>query len=372
MMKSFLHAHAASMPLNSLLAACFEQLGDIPPEATVGFIYVSDILEQQLPAIISRLKEQTGIPHWVGSIGVGIIASQHEYYDQPALAIMIADFNEDDFRLLPNFTNSAALPDDLKNWCSTHAFHVALVHGDPQNPDTQTLLGQLAHNLPESFLLGGLTSSRHTGYQIADAIHHGGLSGIVFSDQIVVSSNLTQGCIPIGSRHRITQSDRNIAYSLDDRPALDVLTAECGDLIARDWEHAAGYIFVGLINSGADTADYTVRQLVGIDENARIFAIADHLETGSDLLFCRRDGNSAQEDMQRMLLSMKTRLKKTPRGGIYVSCLGRGREQFGEHSEEVRLIHSVLGDFPLIGFFASGEIHRSRLYGFTGVLTLFL
>jgi len=55
-----------------------------------------------------------------------------------------------------------------------------------------------------------------------------------------------------------------------------------------------------------------------------------------------------------------------------VSCLGRGREQFGEHSEEARFIHSVLGDFPLLGFFANGEIHNNSLYGFTGVLMLFV
>lgn len=371
-MKTFLHAHAAGLPLNSLLAECFDQLGDIPPDATLGFVYISDVLANEFQSIITRLKEQTGIQHWVGSLGVGIIASAHEYYDQPALAILIADFNEDDFRLLPNFTRDAELKPELKQWCTPHAFHAALVHGDPQNPDTQNLLGQLAHNLPEAFLLGGLTSSRHTGYQVAGAIHHGGISGVVFSDQIGLLSNLTQGCSPLGSRHRVTQSDRNIAYSLDDRPALDVLNAECGDLIAGDWERASESIFVGLINSGADRDDYTVRQLVGVDENARIFAIADNLETGNDLLFCRRDGNSALEDMQRMLLTMKTRLKKPPRGGIYISCLGRGREQFGENSEEVRLIHSVLGDFPLIGFFANGEIHRNRLYGFTGVLTLFL
>ena len=30
-----------------------------------------------------------------------------------------------------------------------------------------------------------------------------------------------------------------------------------------------------------------------------------------------------------------------------------------------------LGDFPLIGFFANGEISRDRLYGHTGILTLF-
>ena len=55
-----------------------------------------------------------------------------------------------------------------------------------------------------------------------------------------------------------------------------------------------------------------------------------------------------------------------------MSCLGRGRHQFGDHSEEVRFIHAVLGDFPLVGFFANGEIHKSALYGFTGVLTLFV
>ncbi len=372
MMKSFLHAHTTSMSLNAMLADCFDQLGDIPPEATLGFIYVSDTLSTDLPVIITRLKEQTGIQHWVGSLGVGIIANNHEYYDQPSMAIMIGDFNEDDFRILPNFTHDAELQDDLQQWCTRHDFHVALIHGDPQNHVIQNLIAQLGYNLPEAFLVGGLTSSRHTAHQVAGAVHHGGLSGVVFSDQVKISSNLTQGCTPVGSRHRITQSDRNIAYSLDDRPALDVLNEECGDLIARDWERAVNYVFVGLIDSGADTNHYTVRQLVGIDENARIFAIADELETGNELLFCRRDGSSAQEDMQRMLLAMKSRLKKPPRGGIYVSCLGRGREQFGDNSEEVRLIHSVLGDFPLVGFFASGEIHKHRLYGFTGVLTLFL
>lgn len=214
MMKSFLHAHATSLPLNALLANCFDQLGDIPPEATLGFIYVSDTLSQELPAIITRLKEQTGIQHWVGSLGVGIIANNHEYYDQPAIAIMIGDFNEDDFRLLPNFTKDIELPEDLQQWCTQHDFHVALVHGDPQNPGIQNLLAQLADTLPEAFLVGGLTSARHTAHQVAGAVHHGGLSGVVFSDQVTISSNLTQGCSLVGSRHRITQSDRNIAYSL--------------------------------------------------------------------------------------------------------------------------------------------------------------
>jgi small ligand-binding sensory domain FIST len=45
---------------------------------------------------------------------------------------------------------------------------------------------------------------------------------------------------------------------------------------------------------------------------------------------------------------------------------------FGECSAEMRLIRDELGDFPLAGFFANGEISHDRLYGYTGVLLLFL
>ena len=60
------------------------------------------------------------------------------------------------------------------------------------------------------------------------------------------------------------------------------------------------------------------------------------------------------------------------RGGLYYSCCARGPNQFGNNSEELGLIAEELGDFPLVGFFANGEISNNRLYGYTGVLTLFL
>ncbi len=38
----------------------------------------------------------------------------------------------------------------------------------------------------------------------------------------------------------------------------------------------------------------------------------------------------------------------------------------------MRLIRDELGDLPLAGFYANGEISNNRLYGYTGVLALFL
>ncbi len=373
MMDRFLLAHGAGQPGDRLLDDCLNQLGDIPPEANFGFLYLSDALTDMAEPLIERLKQATGITAWVGTVGIGIVGGSKEYYDEPAMAIMIAGFNEADFRLLPNLQDAtAALPADLSEWCGANDFNVGLLHADPETVNLQPLLARLGDEIPAAFMIGGISSARGREAQFAGQVHTGGVSGALFSQAVPIMTNLTQGCSPIGPRHVVSQCERNILHSLDDRPALDVLTEEVGEVIAKDWQQAAGYIFAGIVNKSSDVDDYSVRQLVGIDPDAKLVAIGDFLEHNDEIIFCKRDGGTALEDMERMLLELKKRCPANIKGGVYVSCLGRGRYQFGDNSEEVRFIHAVLGDFPLVGFFANGEIHKSALYGFTGVLTLFV
>jgi small ligand-binding sensory domain FIST len=144
-------------------------------------------------------------------------------------------------------------------------------------------------------------------------------------------------------------------------------------VLARDLRRAAGYIFAALPVKGSDTADYLVRNLTGIDPAHDAVAIGDYVSTGDTVMFCRRDHDSAIEDLRRMARDLKTRIGDAPiRGGLYFSCVARGPNQFGAGSKELGLIAEELGDFPLAGFFANGEISHDRLYGYTGVLTLFL
>lgn len=58
-------------------------------------------------------------------------------------------------------------------------------------------------------------------------------------------------------------------------------------------------------------------------------------------------------------------------GAVYVSCSGRGGPHFGAPSAELAIVRRALGDVPLVGFFAAGEIARHHVYGYTGVLTVF-
>ena len=70
-------------------------------------------------------------------------------------------------------------------------------------------------------------------------------------------------------------------------------------------------------------------------------------------------------------LAIKQLFSSTSRGVIDVSCLGRGVNLFGPDAAELNQIQAKFGDFPLVGFYAIGEISQDRVYGYTGVLTLF-
>lgn len=355
----------------AVIIDCLKQLEDIPPESNFGFIYVSDELTGSLESLLQKCKFKTGIQNWAGSLGVGIISENTEIYDLPAISMLLCNFPEKTFSVLETVRESADFDSKLK-LPENSDFYFALLHVDAYNTESQNLLDELDATAENFFIAGGITSSRDSQLHVANQVASDGISGVIFSDQVPVLTNLSQGCTPLGEKHRVTKSQENVAIRLDDRPALDVLYDDIGEMLSRDLEKASDYIFTGICIENSDISDYKIRTFVGIDEEHKVFGINDYVNEDDRIIFCKRDSGSAREDMQKMLHNMKKRITGPIKGGIYISCLGRGREQFGEHSEEVKMIHETLGDFPLAGFFANGEIHNKHIYGYTGVLTLFV
>ncbi len=368
MSPSFRFGHAAGKDWQDAARLCLAQLGG--PPANLGFLYVTDLLADHLAEILDFFRQRTGVPHWVGAVGIGICAGAREYLDEPALAVMLGEFAPGSFQVFSGVKSGNDL--GLTRFkCGERAANFAIVHADPQNSEVPDLITGIAAKMESGFLVGGLASSRRRNLQIADKVTEGGISGVLFADEVTVATRLTQGCSPIGPKHVITQAQRNIIITLDARPALEVMKEDIGETLARDLNRLGGLIFVGLPIAGTDTGDYLVRNLVGIDPERGLVAIGERVETGMQAMFCRRDSASATEDMARMLESMKKGLYTRPRGGVYYSCLGRGANLFGPNSEELKMIGAAFGELPLVGFFCNGEISHNRLYGYTGVLTLF-
>jgi small ligand-binding sensory domain FIST len=356
--------HAAADHWGLAAKSCLDQLGPIDAADNIGFLYVTETFANDIGSVLTFLRETTRIEQWVGGVGFGICATGTEYHEAGAIAAMTGRIPPDSFRVFSGLDLDAG-------WIAGHAPPLALIHGDPGNPSLPRLISHVAE-ATGGYLVGGITSHAQGARQIANEAVSGGVSGLLLGPEIGVSIGLSQGCTPIGPVHTVTEGVDGVLIEIDGHRALDLLKEESGDLIARNLSRAAGYIHVALPVAGSDTADYTVRNLVGIDPERGWIAVGAPLGIGDKLIFVRRDSNTAQEDLRRMVRQAGARaLKNGPiRAGIYVSCVARGPNMFGPESGELATIREELGDLPLIGFYANGEICNDRLYGYTGVLTL--
>ena len=377
-MSRFQVAHATGNDWQGAASACLAALGAVPAGANLGFLYVTDHLAGDVDAILARLRRETGIADWVGTAGIGVSANDgssgepREYYDCPAMALLVGSFPTRSYCVFePVHGGLGPFRSAHGDWLGRAAPIFGVVHGDPRNPLTPSIVAELAE-ATGSFLVGGLTSSRVGFPQIAERVVEGGVSGVLFAGEVAVATGLSQGCSPIGPMRTVTDGEANLVKSIDDKPALEALMTDIGVADMREIGRAAQSVHVALPVQESDTGDYLVRNLIGIDPMRGWIAIGDRVSPGDRLMFTRRDRAGAEQDLRRMLDRLARRAGPAVKGGVYYSCVARGPNLFGPDSEELKLIRDRIGDVPLVGFFANGEICHNRLYGYTGVLALFL
>jgi small ligand-binding sensory domain FIST len=386
---SFVHAHAGHADWHVALAECEKQIeaqiaaraAQHPDAApfTLGWCYLSDYYAPSAEEILAALRVRLPGVAWVGTVGIGVSASGVEYIDEPALVLMVAPLARESFRL---FSGLQPLPPASSGF----AAHTALVHAEGSTPDLQELLQELSTRTTTGYLFGGLSSARNRTLQLADGVLTGGLSGVAFGPEVGLISRVTQGCQPIGPMREITEAERNFVFSLDGKPALDCVLQDMGldrHLSNDELSEALSTTLVGLITTREDVparpeqfgADTVVRHLLGVDRRYRVLAIAEQIEPGMHLAFCTRNPEAAQLDLVRIATEIRDEVESDATlhmtGALYVSCSGRGGPHFGARNAELKMVRNALGDVPLVGFFAGGEIARHHLYGYTGVLTVF-
>jgi small ligand-binding sensory domain FIST len=357
-MSAYRYAHARGADWRRCVEACAGQLG--APGGGLGFAYFTEPLVPHAADVLAALRERTGVHDWIGTVGIGILATGAEYLDEPALATMVADLPGDAYQVFSGRSGVLRGADA----------YFGVIHADPDTPDVAGLIADMSTKVTSGYLVGGLSSAREKSVQLANDVLSGGLSGALLSASVGVRTRLTQGYAALPGRYRVTAGEANVIATLDGRPALEVMKAAIGEMLARDLRRAAQFIQVGLPVAGSDTGDYLVRNLIGIDPQNGLIAIGDSVEPGAELIFCKRDAASARTDLERIAAALKADVP-APRGALYFSCIGRGEHMFGARGAELGIVREVLGEVPLVGFFCGGEISHDRLYGYTGVLTLF-
>lgn len=362
-----------------------------PSAATLGFVYLTDHYSPHAAELLEALQVSWPGVSWVGTVGGGVAASGVEYFDEPALVLMLGAVPHGRFRVF-----SGARP------LTGIEAYTALVHADPATPDLPELIAEMSDRTASGYLFGGLTASRGPSWQLADGAYQGGLSGVAFGRDVHLISRVTQGSQPVAPSRRVTRCEQHLVLELDGRAALEVLSEDLGlDLSEpRRTLPTLRQTLVGLraVDAVSDSStrdrhfgpDVRVRHLIGLDPSRQAFAVAEQVEEGMQLAFCRRDVQAARRDLVRVCSEIREELAETlpavtamadstpmdpvqrVAGAVYVSCSGRGGAHFGGPSAELQIIQHALGDVPLVGFFAAGEIGHHHLYGYTGVLTVFV
>jgi small ligand-binding sensory domain FIST len=418
-MKLFPFGHATHpqwpMAAGLVLAQLRAQMAlrDYASAPTLALLYVTDHYAPAAQDILDHLSaELPEITDWSGTVGVGISSSNVEYFDEPAMAVMLCELPSHQYRVF-----SGVAPLGVGEGMGFEPF-TALVHADATTPDLGELITEMAGRTATGYLFGGLASSRRGAVQFAvsgngnikgqgkaGGVFRGGLSGVAFGEGISLVSRVTQGCQPVTTQRVITAAKDNVMTELDGEPALDVLLRDTG--ISLDKPEAAmaslRATLVGLTAAGSDVvgrtgtfgADVVVRHIIGLDPGRSGVAVAERVEPGMRMAFCRRNAQAARADLMRICAEIREELEPEEMslpvaaalaapeaqaaptlarhiaGAVYVSCAGRGGPHFGGPSAELQIVRHALGDVPLVGFFAGGEIARHHLYGYTGVLTVF-
>jgi small ligand-binding sensory domain FIST len=223
-------------------------------------------------------------------------------------------------------------------------------------------------------------------------VYEGGVSGVAFTRDVALLSRVTQGCQPIGPVRHVDEARDHIVAVLDGQSALSCLLNDLDIDLDRPREAVPRLraTLVGLTDAQDDVfgrgsqfgTDTRVRHLIGLDPMHHAVAVAASVVPGMKLTFCTRHVEAARRDLVRICTEIREELSPDPdettvparriAGAVYVSCSGRGGPHFGGPSAELQLVRHALGDVPLVGFFASGEIAHHHLYGYTAVLTVFL
>jgi small ligand-binding sensory domain FIST len=422
-MKLFPYGHAthprwemaAGLVLAQLRAhMALPEYAHAPP---LGLLYITDHYAPHAQDILQHLSaELPEVTDWAGTVGVGIAANHVEYFDEPALSVMLCDVAPEHYRV---FSGVAPLAQAGMGGASGSRFvpHTALLHADAQTPDVAELIAELAQRTASGYVFGGLSSSRSDVVQFAlrgdgniagqgkaTGVFHGGLSGVAFDADVALVSRVTQGCLPIAPVHTITGVDNHVVLTLDGEPALTVLERDLKISFTQPQAAIAKVraTLVGLSQARDATIKRTgefddavqVRHIIGIDPGREAVAVAQPVAVGMQLTFCQRHAAAARADLTRICAEVREALEpeemtadlageleadttmnphpvRRMAGAIYVSCAGRGGPHFGAPSAEMQIVRRALGDVPLVGFFAGGEIAHQALHGYTGVLTVF-
>ena len=365
--------------------AARQQMGRGGP--VLAFVFVSVEWAPHLSELLEILRREGGVDNVVGCSGGGLIGIGQEIEQAPGCTMLLlrlpgtrlrrAEITSGD---LEDVAKGAPL--DMITGVSREDFSGWVTVANPMRLPTDLWLAAWNRDYSGLPLYGGLASSHGSEDPFLfteEGRIDAAMLAVHFADGVRLGGVVSQGCRPIGEPYIVTRVNQNMLVTIGQRSAYEVLEEAFDSLELADQFGAKGNIFAGLaISEYKDEfrrGDFLVRNILGGDPQAGVLAVGAFPRVGQTLQFQLRDRNAADEDLRLQCAAAQNRYGQ-PFAGLLFSCLGRGRNLFGDPHHDTAVVEDVFGRIPLSGFFCSGEIGpvggQNFLHGYTAATVFFM
>ena len=255
--------------------------------------------------------------------------------------------------------------------------------GEPFSFPADVLLAEVNEKQPGKPVIGGMASGFFSPGEnrvfLNRDVYSIGAVGVLLQGAIRVESVVSQGCRPIGEPLVITKCERNVIQQLRGEPALK----HVHDIYESSSTHEQAAMQQGL-NLGRvideykddfEQGDFLVRNIENVVPDEGSIVVTDFVRAGQTVQFHLRDAEAADGEMKQLLARKRDSTTAQPTAGLLFTCNGRGSRMFETLHHDATVINDVIGEVPLAGFFAMGEIGpiggTNFVHGFTASIALF-
>jgi hypothetical protein len=183
---------------------------------------------------------------------------------------------------------------------------------------------------------------------------------IIDEDKIAISGVATCGWKPIGITKTVTKSERNIVYTIDDKPALDLVMKYLGLNLEEQFNNTVfnlgAYYPLQLERDGAPAVMRTA-QMGNIEDRSLI--CAGNVPQGSKVRFSLPPDFDVIDTVVEECTEVKEERLRDADAVIMFSCISRYLSLGIMTGEEIQRVQA-LWNAPLIGFFTYGEYGKSK------------
>lgn len=332
---------------------------------TLAIVFIS--IKQDWDAICTLLNNENISIFGATSSGEFISSEISE----GGIIIMLLDMNPDYFKLLLLETGEQTTLENAKqiglagkNTYSNAAFLIASgwLTQDGEN---------IVEGITEGFGAGVTIFGGMAGDDLAldgpfvftngQSSSKGLLALIINEDKIQINGIATCGWKPIGTTKTVTKSEGNIVYTIDDKPALDMILKYLG----VDYDFDSGKEIVTQLGAlyplqmEREGVAPVMRTAMFANRNDRSLICAGNIPQGSKVKFSLPPDFDAIEQVVEECKQLKIEKQPEADALIMFSCISRHLSFGVLIKEEIEQIQQ-LWNVPLAGFFSYGEFGRSK------------